>query len=101
MQMIIFVGLQASGKSTFFRTYFAATHDYISKDLLRNNRRPARRERQLIELALQAGHSVVVDDTNPMKEEREPLIHLGHLYAAEVIGYYFESSVSLCLERNK
>ena len=26
MQLVIFIGLQASGKSTFFRTYLAATH---------------------------------------------------------------------------
>ncbi|HWZ20062.1 MAG TPA: hypothetical protein VNW73_14780 [Ktedonobacteraceae bacterium] len=34
MDMIILMGLQASGKSTFYRTYFAATHEHVSKDLL-------------------------------------------------------------------
>ena len=101
MEMIIFIGLQASGKSTFFRTHFATTHVHVSKDLLSNNKRPARRQQQLIEEALQAGHSVVVDNTNVTKEARAELIHLGHLYGATIIGYYFETNVRQSLERNR
>src|SRR5712692_2447492 len=101
MEMIILMGLQASGKSTFFRMHFAATHDHVSKDLLRNNSKPNKRQLQLVEAALQAGHSVVIDNTNPRVEERESLIRLGHTYGAEVIGYYFESAVSQCIVRNK
>ncbi len=41
--MAILVGLQASGKSTFYRRHLAGTHALVSKDRLRNNRRPARR----------------------------------------------------------
>lgn len=100
MQLIIFVGLQASGKSTFFRTHFASTHEHISKDLLRNNKNRDRRQTQLIESALQAGRSVVIDNTNPTIEVRASLIELGCKYGCEIIGYYFESKVSHCLERN-
>jgi predicted kinase len=64
-ELVIFVGLQGAGKTTFHRTQFAASHDLVSKDRFRNNRRPARRQRQLIKEALQAGRSVVVDNTNP------------------------------------
>jgi predicted kinase len=101
MEVIILMGLQASGKSTFFRTHFGLTHAHVSKDLLRNNRKPARRQHQLIEEALGAGLSVVVDNTNATKEERESLIALGHLYGATVIGYYFEVQLRESLERNK
>jgi predicted kinase len=100
MDMLIFIGLQASGKSTFYRTHFGATHAYISKDLLRNNKRPARRQQQLIEEALQAGRSVVIDNTNPTREDRAPLIALGHQYDAQVVGYYFETQVKRSIERN-
>ena len=100
MQLIIFVGLQASGKSTFFRTHFATTHEHISKDLLRNNKNRDRRQTQLIESALETGHSVVVDNTNPTIEVRAPLIRLGCKYGCEIIGYYFQSVLSHCLERN-
>ncbi|WP_126551946.1 ATP-binding protein [Dictyobacter kobayashii] len=100
MDMCIFIGLQASGKSTFFRTHFAATHDYVSKDLLRNNRRPARRQLQLVEESLRAGHSVVIDNTNPTVEDRAELIALGHQYQARVLGYFFELQVKRSLQWN-
>ncbi len=101
LEVIILMGLQASGKSTFFRTHFALTHTHVSKDLLRNNGKKAQRQQQLIEEALRAGHSVVVDNTNPSKEERETLIALGHLYGARVIGYFFEVQLGQSLERNR
>jgi predicted kinase len=101
MKVIILIGLQASGKSTFYRTHFAASHEYVSKDLLRNNSRPARRQLQLVEEALTAGRSVVIDNTNPTAEDRAPLTELGHRYRAEVVGYYFEAKVKESLERNK
>jgi predicted kinase len=100
MDMLILIGLQASGKSTFYRTHFLATHAYVSKDLLRNNKHPARRQQLLIEEALQSGRSVVIDNTNPTREDRASLIALGHLYNAEVIGYYFETQVKRSIERN-
>jgi predicted kinase len=101
LQMILFIGLQAAGKSTFYQTHFAETHTLISKDLLRNNKRPARRQSQIAEEALQAGRSIVIDNTNPTREDREQLIRLGRQYGAEVIGYYFEPQVKLSLERNR
>ncbi len=101
MELIIFVGLQASGKSAFYRARFEATHEHVSKDLLRNNKNPNRRQRQLIEDALRAGRSVVVDNTNPTPEERRPLVELGREHGARVVGYYFEAEVRECIERNR
>lgn len=101
MELVIFIGLQASGKSTFFRKSFASTHKLVSKDLMHNNKNRSRRQTQLIEAALQEGRSIVVDNTNPTLEDREPLIALGNLYGARIIGYYFESQLSDCVERNQ
>jgi predicted kinase len=101
MELIIFVGLQGSGKSTFYRTYFAQTHELVSKDLFTNNKNKNRRQAQLIENALQEGRSVVVDNTNPSIEERAALMRLGRQYGAEIVGYYFDATVKQCLERNK
>jgi predicted kinase len=101
VELVIFVGLQASGKSTFVRTRFEATHTHVSKDLFRHNKNRNRRQTQLIEAALQEGELAVVDNTNPTVEERRPLIALGHRYEAKVVGYYFDSRVSECLERNR
>lgn len=101
MELLIFVGLPGSGKSTFYRTYFAATHEYVSKDLLSNNRNPQRRQMQLIEQALEQQRSVVVDNTNPTSEVRRPLLEMGHLYGATVSGYFFKAEVKQCIERNQ
>ncbi|MDP8962922.1 MAG: AAA family ATPase [Cyanobacteriota bacterium] len=100
MELVIFIGLQASGKSTFFGKEFAASHVHVSKDLMRNNKNRNRRQAQLITEALQAEHSVVVDNTNVTVEERAVLIELGKLYEAEIIGYYFKSQINHSLKRN-
>jgi predicted kinase len=101
MELVIFIGLQASGKSTFFNSRLAATHEHISKDLLRNNKNRAKRQMHLIETALQSGRDIVVDNTNPTVEDRAELIQIACQYGAQIVGYYFESQVSHCLKRNR
>jgi predicted kinase len=100
-ELVVFIGLQASGKSSFYRARFAGTHDWVSKDRFPNNRNPARRQRQLIEEALAAGRSVVVDNTNPTPADRTELIALARSLGARVVGYYFASRLEDCLERNR
>jgi predicted kinase len=101
MELVIFVGLQASGKSTFFRERFAASHQHISKDLFPHNRDKNRRQEHLLRAALSAGRSVVVDNTNPTPEDRRSLVRLGHEYGAKVLIYFFEVGVRECLRRNE
>jgi predicted kinase len=43
MELVIFIGLQATGKSTFFRERFTAPHEHVSKDLFRSDRNPSKR----------------------------------------------------------
>jgi predicted kinase len=101
VELVIFVGLQASGKSTFFRERFAETHQHVSKDLFPNNRNKNRRQEHLLRAALSAGRCVVVDNTNPTLEDRRALIGLGGEYGARIVGYYFDASVSECIRRNE
>ncbi len=95
--LVIFVGLPASGKSTYYFAHFAATHAHVSKDLLA---RGARQE-PLVEAALKAGKSVVVDNTNPSPAARAPLIAIGRRHGARIIGYFFEVDVKTALVRNR
>lgn len=97
---MILIGLQASGKSSFVRSRFAATHVHVGKDLLGAGRHRARRQLELIQEALDAGRSVVVDDTNPRVEDRAPVIALGGRHRARVVAYWFDASLSECLMRN-
>ena len=103
LDIVIFMGLQGAGKSTFYRTHFATTHEYVSKDALHSSKTMNKATKQdlLVEEALRAGQLVVIDNTNPTKEDREPLIRLGHQYNATVVGYYFDATVRECLARNK
>jgi predicted kinase len=100
MEMVLLIGLQAAGKTTFYRQRLADGNVHISMDLLRNNPHPARRQMQMIEQALQAGQSVVADNTNPTAEVRAPLIALGKQYGCTIIGYYFPPDVAASLKRN-
>jgi predicted kinase len=101
MECVILIGLPASGKSTFFRERFAGTHDHVSKDLLRHNRRPERRQEQLIAESLASGRSVVVDNTNPSVAARAPLIAAARRHGAEVVGYFFVTEAGDALRRNR
>ena len=98
--LAILIGLQASGKTSFYHTSLAATHIHVSKDLLRNNRKPARRQTQLIREFLTAGRSVAVDNTNATVEIRRELIDLGRSYGVTVTGYYIGAKLDDCLARN-
>jgi predicted kinase len=100
MEFLIFAGLQAAGKSSFYRARFADTHTLVSKDLLRNARSRQARQMALIERALRRGESVVIDNTNPRIEDRSPLIAMGRVFGAKIVGYYFEARAPECLRRN-
>jgi len=93
--------VQASGKTSFYRAFFAATHVLVSKDLFPNNRNKARRQAQLIAQALGEGHSVVLDNTNPTPEDRAAPVALARQFGARVTGYVFITDVHAALKRNR
>lgn len=96
MEAIIFCGLQASGKSTYFQQHFFHTHVRISMDLLRTRHR----EMRFMELCLQSGQRFVIDNTNPSAAERSRYILPARKARFRVIGYYFESSLAEAIRRN-
>ena len=101
MEVVIFIGLQASGKSTFYRERFAGSHFLISKDLYLSARDKQKRQKREIAAALEAGRSLVIDNTNPTPLDRAPLIAQAREFRCRVVGYYFESVLADCLARNR
>lgn len=101
MELVIFAGLPAAGKSTYYREHFVATHVHVSKDLMPNAARRDEKQLKLVAEALAAGKSVVVDNTNPTIASRAQLIVMGRYYGARVIAYFFECPVRACVMRNR
>lgn len=97
MEAVIFIGLQASGKTTFYRERFFNTHVRISLDLLKTRHR----EKRFMQLCLETQQPFVIDNTNPSKEERLRYIEAAKAARFRVIGYYLQSSVGDCKARNE
>lgn len=95
-QAVIFIGIQATGKSTFYGATFSKTHVRISLDMLRTRNR----ERILFEACLAAGQSFVIDNTNPTKLDRERYLSAAKARGFRVIGYYFSSRINDSIRRN-
>ncbi|MCA6091081.1 ATP-binding protein [Streptomyces sp. SCA3-4] len=99
-ELVVLVGLQASGKSTFYARHFAGTHALVSKDLFRRARHRQRRQMRLVDEALAEGVPTVVDNTNPSPHEWAPLITAGRAHGARVVAYWFPPDVREALARN-
>jgi predicted kinase len=97
MQAIIFIGIQATGKSTFFKEKFFDTHVRINLDVLKTRSR----EKLFLDACIQSRQKFVVDNTNPTTEDRKRYIDLAKAANFEVVGYYFESKLTTSLQRNQ
>ena len=96
MEAIIFVGIQASGKSTFYKERFFNTHIRINLDMLRTRNR----ESLLLRACLEAKQPFVVDNTNITAADRARYIAPAKEAGIRVVGYYFQMSLGECIRRN-
>jgi predicted kinase len=100
LECVVLMGLPGAGKSTLYREKFAATHVHVSKDLWPSATKRQDRQGKMIEEALAAGKSVVVDNTNPTVAERAALIQIARRNGARVIGYFFDVNTRTAVARN-
>jgi predicted kinase len=96
MEAIIFIGIQGAGKSTFYRNYFFNTHIRINLDMLKTRHR----EQIFLQACLEVKQRFVVDNTNPTVENRERYIIPAKANGFRVVGYYFQSQLEDCKQRN-
>ena len=96
MEGIILIGLQASGKSSFYLRNFFRTHVRVSLDMLKTRHR----EEIILNACLESKQPIVIDNTNPTSNGRQKYIGKLKQYRFAVKGYYFQSKLEECLERN-
>lgn len=96
MEMIVFIGLQGSGKSSFYQQMFSGSHVRLNLDMLKTRRR----EQALFETCLEVGQRFVVDNTNPGPEDRLRYLLPATAARFRCLAYYFNVPLETCLERN-
>ncbi len=92
----MFVGIPATGKSSFYLDRFAATHLRINRDMLKT---PARTY-SLFEWCLLKGQSCVLDNTNSTRARRSEWIEAATSAGVPVVMYFFQSELKGALDRN-
>ncbi|MGW0393465.1 AAA family ATPase [Streptomyces sp. NPDC003042] len=101
VDVAVLVGLQASGKSTFYEQRLSGQYELVSKDRFpRGARNKQQRQMRLVGELLAAGRPVAVDNTNPSPEEWAPLVELAHAHGATVTAYWFPPDAAGSLRRN-
>ncbi|MEU2714244.1 ATP-binding protein [Streptomyces sp. NPDC007205] len=101
VDVAVLVGLQASGKSTFYAQCLSDRYVLVSKDLFpRRARNKQLRQLRLLAEHLAAERAVAVDNTNPSPREWAPLVEVAHTYGATVTAYWFPPDAAGSLRRN-
>lgn len=94
--MVVMMGLQGSGKTTFYKRRYGK-FEHISMDLLKTRKRVGSALQKCIDKHLDC----VIDNTNPTKTDRARYIVPGKNCGFRVIGYFMQSKLSECLVRNE
>lgn len=96
-QMVLLMGIPATGKTTFVRAQLAQTHTHVSLDRCGTRFQ----ERTLFLRALCEGKSVVIDNTNVTRDVRRMFLEPAREAGYECIGIFFRSVVRDAIERNE
>lgn len=96
MEAVILIGIQGSGKSSFYKERFFNTHVRINLDMLKTKYR----QQVLLGACLEARQPFVVDNTNVTAQARSHLIASAKAAGFRVVGYYLRSDVKGALLRN-
>jgi predicted kinase len=96
-EAVIFVGIQGSGKSTFYQQRFGDTHVRINLDTLKTRAQ----EGQALRDCMTKRRSFVVDNTNPLPSDRERYVAPAREAGFRVVAYFFDSTMKDAIARNK
>jgi len=97
MEAVLLIGIQASGKSTFYKENLFNSHVRISNDLLKTKNR----EKLMLEYCNNTQMSFVIDNTNVTKNIRKKYIDIARGLNIPIIGYYFKTDLTQSIGRNE
>lgn len=94
--IVIMIGLQASGKSTFCQEYLKKYY-CISLDQLHTRRK------ELLEInsCIEQHRNFVIDNTNPSVQDRKRYFDIVSGTDYHIVGYYMRSVIKECIPRNE
>jgi len=95
-QAVIFIGIPATGKSTFYEHKFSESHIRVNLDTLKTRNK----EQKLIENCIFEKSSMVIDNCNSKMSDRQRYMPMLKGNGYKVDCYYFKSHVNRCKTRN-
>ncbi len=96
LHAILFIGIQASCKTTFYNSFLAGSHVHVSLDVLGTRRR----EKDLLAACMARRVSFAVDDTNLTADVRRTFIAPAKAAGYYVTGLFFRSVIAESAARN-
>jgi len=96
MEMVLFIGIQATGKSSFYLERFFQTHVRVNLDMLKTHHR----EELLVKACLEGKTPFVVDKMNLTRADRAAYIGPAKAAGFRICGYSFDSNLVGALQRN-
>jgi len=93
MEMVLFIGIQATGKSSFYLERFFRTHIRISGDMLKTKRR----KELLVRACLEGKTPFVVDKMNLTRANRAAYIGPAKEAGFRICGYVFDSNLAAAI----
>lgn len=94
--IVIMMGIQGSGKSTFYMRHLRDDFVRVNLDSLKTRHR----EGSLIDDCISSDLNYAVDNTNPTRADRERYIVPAKAAGYRVVGYFMESKIKDCIQRN-
>lgn len=89
-EIVVMVGVQGSGKSSFSKNYLVSKgYEQISNDKYRSFNKCT----QVMEKAIAARKSVVVDNTNPDEDSRQQFIHIAKKHGLPIRCFVMKTSL--------
>jgi predicted kinase len=96
VDLVLLIGIPATGKTTFCASELGHSHLRISRDVLGT----VHREHELFATALRTTTRIVIDDTNVTRADRARFIRPAREAGYTVRGFFFESRRRDALVRN-